>query len=114
TRLHQRRRADFRRGQRLGREEHVVCYTKPARPDWMEPATYEALPATLRVRELRVRVRQPGFRTRVLVVVTTVLDAAELPRSEVAVLYRMRWLAELDLRALKQTLQMDILRCKTP
>jgi hypothetical protein len=113
-RLHQRRRADFRTGRRLGREDHVVTWAKPPRPEWMDEATYAALPATLDVREVRVRVRHPGFRTRVLVVVTTLLDPVAAPRSDVAVLYRIRWLAELDLRALKQTLQMDVLRCKTP
>jgi hypothetical protein len=114
SRLHQRRRADFRRGQRLGPEDHVVFWRKPPRPEWMDEATYAALPAELAVREVRVRVPYPGFRTRVLVVVTTVLDPQELPGAEVAVLYRARWLAELDLRALKQTLQMDILRGQTP
>ncbi len=114
TRLHQRRRADFRTGRRLGREDHVVEWAKPARPAWMDEATYASLPESLAVREVRVRVRQPGFRTRVLVVVTTLLDPGATPRSEVAVLYRLRWLAELDLRALKQTLQMDVLRCRTP
>ncbi len=114
TRLHQRRKPDFRTGRRLGREDHVVEWPRPARPAWMEEATYASLPAALAVRELRVRVRQPGFRTQVLVVVTTLLDPAEAPRSDVEVLYRMRWLAELDLRALKQTLQMDVLRCQTP
>jgi hypothetical protein len=114
TRLHQRRTADFRTGRRLGREDHVVAWAKPARPAWMDEATYASLPPTLAVREVRVRVRQAGFRTRVLVVVTTLLDPEEAPRSDVAVLYRLRWLAELDLRALKQTLQMDVLRCKTP
>jgi hypothetical protein len=113
-RLHQRRRADFRRGRRLGREDHIVRWAKPKRPDWMDEATYAALPATLAVREVRVRVRHPGFRTRALVVVTTLLDTEEFPRQDVAVLYRMRWLAELDLRSLKQTLQMDVLRCQSP
>ncbi len=113
-RLHQRRRADFRTGRRLGCEDHVVTWAKPQRPEWMDEATYAALPATLEVREVRVHVRHPGFRTRVLVVVTTLLDPAATPRVDVAVLYRIRWLAELDLRALKQTLQMDVLRCKTP
>jgi hypothetical protein len=114
TRLHQRRQADFRTGRRLGREDHVVEWARPARPAWMDEATYASLPPALAVRELRVRVGQPGFRTRVLVVVTTLLDPAEAPRSDVEVLYRLRWLAELDLRTLKQTLQMDVLRCKTP
>src|SRR5262249_37807930 len=110
SRLHQRRQADFRCGRRLGREDHVVVWAKPARPDWMDAATYAALPATLAVRELRVRVRQRGFRVRVLVVVTPLLDPQEFPREEVAILYRIRWYAELDLRDLKQTLQMDVLR----
>src|SRR5262245_53255915 len=113
-RLHQRRRADFRGGRRLGREDHVVCWPKPARPDWMDEATYGALPPVLAVREVRVRVRWPGFRTRALVVVTTLLDPAATPREDVALLYRIRWFAELDLRALKQTLQMDVLRCQSP
>jgi hypothetical protein len=63
---------------------------------------------------MRVRVRVAGFRVRVLVVVTTLLDAREMPREDIAMLYRMRWHAELDLRALKQTLQMDVLRCQSP
>jgi hypothetical protein len=113
-RLHQRRRTDFRTGRRLGREDHVVGWTKPARPEWLDEATYAALPATLAVREVRVRVRLAGFRTRVLVVVTTLWDAAAFGRQDVALLYRMRWYAELDLRALKQTMQMDILRCQSP
>jgi hypothetical protein len=114
SRLHQQRHADFRRGRRLGKDDHVVCWSKPSRPDWLEVATYDSLPATLTMREVRVRVRHPGFRTRVLVVVTTLTDTAEMPREDVALLYRLRWYAELDLRALKQTLQMDILRCQSP
>jgi hypothetical protein len=114
SRLHQRRRTDFRTGRRLGREDHVVGWTKPARPEWLDEATYAALPQTLAVREVRVRVRLAGFRTQVLVVATTLLDPAEFPRQDVALLYRMRWYAELDLRALKQTMQMDVLRCLSP
>jgi hypothetical protein len=113
-RLHQRRRVDFRRGRRVGREDHIVEWTKPQRPAWMDQATYDALPATLAVRELRVRVHHPGFRVRVLVVVTTLLDAQAFPRDDVAILYRIRWYAELDLRSLKQALQMDILRGQSP
>jgi hypothetical protein len=113
-RLHQRRRADFRTGRRLGREDHLVSWERPQRPAWMDEDTYAALPRALEVREVRVRVGQAGFRTRVLVAVTTLQDAAAFPRTDIAMLYRMRWLAELDLQALKQTLQMDILRCKTP
>jgi Transposase DDE domain len=114
SRLHQRRKADFRRGLRLGKDDHVVDWSKPPRPEWMDEATYASLPAKLAVREVRVRVQIPGFRTRVLVVVTTLLDPLEFPRQEVALLYRIRWQAELDLRSLKVTLQMDVLRCQSP
>ena len=61
-----------------------------------------------------MRVAQKGFRTKSLVVVTTLLDAEEYPAEEIAVLYRRRWQAELHLRSLKIVLQMDHLRCKTP
>jgi hypothetical protein len=114
-RLHQRRHADFRRGRRLGPNDHCVIWLKPKqRPDWLDEATYERLPQTMTVREVRVRVQQPGFRTESFVVVTTLLDAAQYTADELADLYRARWQAELDLRALKQTLQMDVLRCHTP
>ena len=113
-RAHQRRAVDFRSGQRLGREDHVVSWTKPKRPAWMDEATYAGLPATVAVRELRVRVPQRGFRTRVVLVATTLLDAKVFAKEELAGLYRARWHAELDLRSSKQTMQMDVLRCKTP
>ncbi len=113
-RLHQRRAVDFRGGQSLGREDHVVSWPKPKRPAWMDEATYTVLPATIAIRELRVRVLQRGFRTRVVLVATTLLDAKVFTKEELAGLYRARWHAELDLRSIKQTMQMDVLRCKTP
>jgi Transposase DDE domain len=114
TLLHQRRRCDLRRGRRLGPGDHVVLWTKPERPSWMDAATYADVPQTLAVREVRIRVAVPGFRTKVLEVVTTLLDAAAYPARDLAALYRARWHAELDLRTLKITLGMDVLRCKTP
>ena len=113
-RMHQRRRVDFRRGRRLGPSDHVVTWLRPARPEWMTPEEHVRLPAEMAVREVRVWVNRPGYRTRVLVVATTLLDAAAFSWREVAALYGARWYAELELRALKDTLQMGILRCKTP
>jgi hypothetical protein len=113
-RLHHRRRADFRRGRRLGREDHVVRWRKPQRPGWLDEADYAALPAQLAVREVRVRVAQPGFRCRALVVVTTLLDPAAVTAADLAQLYQARWHAELDLRSLKVTLGMDVLRGQSP
>lgn len=114
VRLHACRRADFRRGRRLGRCDHLVTWHRPQRPEWMDEATYERMPKTLTLRELRVHAPVQRFRTRVVTVVTTLLDADEFPKADIAELYRLRWHAELDLRSLKQTLQLDVLRGKTP
>jgi Transposase DDE domain len=113
-RLHQRRQVDFRGGRRVGREDHIISWSKPKRPAWMDEATYAGLPAAMDIRVLRVCVPQRGFRTRVVVVATTLLEAQVYPKEDLAGLYRARWHAELDLRSIKQTMQMDVLRCKTP
>ncbi len=113
-RQHQRRKTDFGRGRRLGRGDHVVWWPKPPRPAWLDIEIYQQLPEQLEMRELRVRVTRKGFRTQVLVVVTTLVDCGEFTAADVAELYRQRWHAELDLRSLKITLGMDVLRSKTP
>jgi hypothetical protein len=80
----------------------------------MDQATYDRMPLTLQVREIYVQVNQPGFRVRSLVVVTTLTKAEEVTREDIAELYHQRWLVELDIRAIKISLSMDVLRCKTP
>lgn len=114
TRLHQRRHADFRLGKRLGHDDHLVVWTKPGCPEWMEEATYQSLPEQLELRELRYEVHRPGFRVRRITVVTTLTDAAVHSAEEIAELYGKRWHVELDVRALKQTLGAEHLRCKSP
>jgi hypothetical protein len=113
-RLHQQRRLDFRRGRRLGREDQVVSWPRPGRPAWMDKATYERIPEALEVRQLRVHVRRRGFRTKVLDLVTTLLDAEIYTKEDLALLYRQRWHAELDLRSIKIALGMDVLRGQSP
>lgn len=113
-RKHRARATDFRRGVHLGHDDHLVRWSKPQRPEWMSRKEYAALPKELVLRELRVRVTQRGFRSKVVIVITSLLDAEEFPPSEIAELYRRRWQAELNLRSLKSVLQMDHLRCKTP
>jgi Transposase DDE domain len=108
------RRADFRRGRRLGREDHVVRWDKPTSIRSLDRAAYRALPDSITVREARVRVAQPGFRTRSVVVVTTLLDPRLTTTEDLAELYRARWHAELDLRSIKSAMQMRELRGKTP
>jgi hypothetical protein len=113
-RMHQRRKFDFRRGRRLGCQDHVVRWTRPDRPEWMDKGTYDQVPDQLPIRELRFRVEQPGFRVDELVLVTTMLDGDEYTKEELADLFLERWDIELDLRSIKVVLQMDVLRCKSP
>ena len=114
-RLHQARIVDFRQGRRLGKGERLVQWTRPKqRPRWLSKRIYRGMPKTLTLRLIRVDVHQLGFRTRRITVVTTLLDSQLYPAAEVAALYRARWHAELDLRSLKVTLGMDVLRGKTP
>lgn len=114
VRKHQLRVTDFRTGQRLGKDDQIVSWSKPSRPVWMNLETYQSLPDSLRLREIRVRVTQAGFRTRTLIVVTTLLEPAEYTHDDLATVYRQRWQAELNLRSLKIVMQMDHLRCKEP
>jgi hypothetical protein len=99
---------------RLGRNDQLVEYFKtPTRPSWMTADEYDALPPSLVVREVRVKVHTPGGRVGELTLVTTLLDAKRYPRDALARLYAKRWGVEGNLRHLKQTLRMDVLRCGT-
>jgi hypothetical protein len=114
SRLSAHRRADFRKGVRLGKDDHLVVWRKPTSIRSVDRRTYNALPDAITVRECRIRVAQPGFRTRSVIVVTTLLDPTQASREELASLYRARWNNELDLRSIKVTLQMSLLRGQTP
>lgn len=114
-RLHHRRKPLFGTGQRLGFRDHVVPWTKPRRcPRGVSPSLFRSLRDTLRVRELEIPVRRPGFRTRTIRLATTLLDARRYPKSALADLYLRRWRAELFLRDIKTTLGADVLRGRSP
>lgn len=114
-RLHGARKADLRRGKRLGRGDRLVCWSKPKlRPHYLTPAQWASLPAQLTVRLVRCRLAVRGFRTRQVIVVTTLLDPVAYPAEALSQLYRRRWEMELTLRHLKTTLQMEHLSCQTP
>ncbi len=108
------RKADFQQGIRLGKEDHIVRWNKPTSIRSVDRKTYKSLPDYVMVRETRIRVEQPGFRSKSIVVVTTLLDPNQTTKEDLAFLYRARWNNELDLRSIKTTMQMDVLRCKTP
>lgn len=106
-RAHQCRGVHRQRGPR----ERLVTYDKPRqKPAWMPAEEYATLPAALRVREVRVTLNEPGLRVRELVLVTTLLEAVKYPASMIAALFGVRWSAEVNLRHLKQTLGLDVLR----
>jgi len=108
------RRADFRRGKRLDRHDHIVRWYKPTTIRSLNWQAYKVLPEFITVRETLIPVAQPGFRTKTIVIVTTLLDQLQTTPRDLADLYRSRWNNELDLRSIKCTLQMNELRCKTP
>jgi hypothetical protein len=98
----------------LGVMDQWVEYFKPVeRPDWMTAEEYAQLPESLMVRELRYRVGPRGFRTKEVTLVTTLLDEQLYPATALAELYRRRWEVEGHLKELKQTMNMDILKCKS-
>ena len=114
TRQHQLRSTDFRRGRRLGPDDHLVTWYRPQRPTWMSPEQYEQIPETMTLRELRFEVTVSGRRVETLTVVTTLTDPEVYPKEDLAALYGFRWNAELDILQIKQTLHLDHVRCKTP
>jgi hypothetical protein len=97
---------DFRRGQKLGRRDHRVSWPKPkARPDWMSREDYAALPDELTLREVKVGTK---------ILVTSFLCPRKVCKRALGQLFQQRWHVELDLRAIKTTLQMAELSCNTP
>jgi len=114
-RLHQRRRVDFRRGKRLGPEDIVLNWTKPAqRPETLSAQEFSALPDSLTVRQIRLHPNIKGFRVRTIVLVTTLLDPIAFPAQALGELYFQRWSVELHFREIKTLLRLDILRCLSP
>jgi hypothetical protein len=132
-RCHQRQIVDFRVGRphsqkgrtlkgqptsryvkRLGYHDHIVEYVKPTvKPVWMDEDTFAELPETILIRELRYHTTQRGFRTKVITLVTTLLDPIAYPLQELAKLYLSRWQVEVNLRHMKTTMGMEVLHCKT-
>ncbi len=114
ARMHHKRHVDFRRGRRLGKYDHIIVWTKPRRPPWMDQATYDAIPPTLELREIRYNVVRPGYRTSTITIATTLTDAEVYSKEDIAELYGFRWNSELDIRSIKQSLNLAHVRCKSP
>lgn len=114
VRQNQTRHTDFQLGQRLGDRDHLVTWVRPIRPSWMSRALYARIPKTLTMRELEFDVPGPNRRSESITVVTSLTDAKTYRKQDLAKLYESRWNVELDIRAIKQTLGVDHMRCKSP
>ena len=115
TRLNATRPSGAPQGTRLGRGDYRVEWSRPRhRPDWMSLEEYAKLPKTLSIREVHGKISIKGFRPDQVIVVTTLLDPSTYSYDEIATLYRQRWNVELNIRSIKQSLKMDILRGKKP
>ena len=115
-RKHYQRHCDFRRGKKLGIGDHIVRWQRPAQcPKALLPQEFEALPEFIEVREVHILVQVRGFRPNEIIVVTTLLDPKRYPKAKLAELYQLRWqAAEVNLRHLKTTLNMEMIAAKTP
>lgn len=112
--MHGARDSDFRRGQRLGKKDHLVRWKKPSKPEWMDDESYNNFADYVVVREVEVSNQRKGFRSKSRIVVTSFLNSTEVSKQNLGMLYDCRWFVEIDLRAIKETMGMGILRCKTP
>lgn len=105
------------RGERLrklGAKDHLITWSKTnLNPKWLCKAEFNKLPETIEVRELQYELKKPGFRSRTITIVTTLLDPQKYPKKAIAELYGMRWEVETNIRHLKITMKMDVLRSKT-
>lgn len=99
---------------RLVKGQCLATWRRPQRPDWMDEETYKAMPHSIPVRLVESVNEQPGQRTEKLTIATTLLDHKLYDANWLAGIYRGRWRVELDIRAIKCTLGMDLLRAKTP
>lgn len=114
-RKHQSRKTSMYRGRIVGESDKLVTWHKPKKcPQGFSNDAFAALPSTLVVREINYYIIIPGFRTQQVSLITTLLDTKTYPTLEFVALYGLRWNVEVDLKHLKTTLGMDVLRCKTP
>jgi len=98
----------------LGVDDQLVKYLKPKeKPEWIDQQRWESLPESITVREIRRTIKRHGFRPIVVTIVTTLLDPETYPADELVEVRLSRWMIETNLRHLKITLGMDVLKCKT-
>ena len=91
----------------------ILVWQRPSRPRGMTGEKYRSYPKQLPMRQVTVDARDKNNRVKQFKVVTTIL-ALSIDGKQIGDLYQRRWDGEVDIRSIKSTMQMDILRCKTP
>lgn len=118
-RLHQARfkKLDWRKGEKVSNFERLVEWQKPASQPPTSELTkeqWDALPATMTLRYIRMGYENRSGEKQMLVVVTDLLDPRIHPGEELIELYARRWEIEIKLRDIKTTLGMELMRVKSP
>lgn len=116
-RKHQKRHTDFRRGRRLGKDDHIVAWHRPGRPSWMSKELYDSMPKSIELREIRYVITKPGRKQDPFVIATTITEVdgdGAVQHEDLAKLFGFRWNAELDIRSIKTHMNLNHLRCKSP
>ncbi|MEM9364694.1 MAG: IS4 family transposase [Planctomycetota bacterium] len=114
ARKHHLRPSGFRRGRRLGKYDHLIVWTRPPRPKWMDRDTYASVDRHLILREIRYWIVEKGRRTKSITIITTLLDHEAYDKESIAELYGFRWNSETDIHHIKTSLNLNHVRCKSP
>jgi Transposase DDE domain len=91
----------------------IILWQRPGLPRGMSWKAYRGYPETMTMRQVSVDARDKNNRAEQFKVITTILDAT-MNGVQIGALYERRWDGEVDIRSIKSTMKMDILRCKTP
>lgn len=112
--IHTGRHHDFRAGVRLGKKDHIAQWKKPQRPKWMSHEEYEIFPNEISIREVSIQNQHRGFKAQKRTIVTTFLDSNSISKNDLKMIYDYRWSIEIDFKSIKDTMNMGVLRGRTP
>jgi hypothetical protein len=101
------------RTEQSGRDGDIIVWQRPNKPRGMTGEQYRRYPESLTMRQVSVDARGKDNRAEQFKVVTTILDVS-IGGEQIGDLYERRWDGEVDIRSIKSTMKMDVLRCKTP
>ncbi len=96
-----------------GPDGDVIVWQRPNKPHGMKGEQYRTYPESLTMRQVSVDARGKDNRAGRFKVITTILDPS-IGGGQIGDLYERRWAGEIDIRSIKSTMKMDVLRCKTP